>query len=86
MDLLERCLEFNPDKRITAEEALGHPYVAQFHNEADEPASTKVVKISIDDNTKLSISEYRDRLYSEIIKRKKELRKLAKEKSSASSS
>ena len=86
VDLLERCLEFNPDKRITAEEALGHPYVAQFHNEADESASTKVVKISIDDNTKLSISEYRDRLYSEIIKRKKELRKLAKEKSSASSS
>ena len=73
-DLLRRCLEFNPEKRITAEEALRHPYVAQFHNPADEPVSTKVVRIPIDDNTKYTIAEYRERLYSEIVRRKKELR------------
>ena len=77
LDLLHRCLAFNPDKRITAEEALRHPYVVQFHNPADEPVSKKIVTIPIDDNTKYSISEYRDKLYSEIIKRKKELRKQA---------
>ena len=74
IDLLRRCLEFNPSKRITAEEALRHPYVAQFHNPADEPESEKVVTIPIDDNTKRGVAEYRDRLYAEIIKRKKELR------------
>ena len=25
------------DKRITAEEALSHPYVAKYHDETDEP-------------------------------------------------
>ena len=31
LDLLRRCLKFNPSKRITAEEALNHPYVAQVY-------------------------------------------------------
>merc|ERR1719506_369273 len=59
-DLLKRLLHFNPEKRITAEEALRHPYVSQFHNPADEPVSTKVVRIPIDDNTKYTIAEYRE--------------------------
>lgn len=29
LDLLQRILVFNPDKRLTAEEALQHPYVAK---------------------------------------------------------
>jgi mitogen-activated protein kinase 15 len=32
LDLMRRLLKFNPNKRITAEEGLSHPYVAQFHN------------------------------------------------------
>jgi len=31
-DLLKKLLMFNPDKRITVEEALAHNYVTQFHN------------------------------------------------------
>jgi serine/threonine protein kinase len=27
MDLLRKLLQFNPDKRLTADEALMHPYV-----------------------------------------------------------
>lgn len=41
IDLLRRCLEFNPSKRITAEEALRHPYVAQFHNPAASPRARR---------------------------------------------
>jgi mitogen-activated protein kinase 15 len=52
IDLIKRCLQFSPDKRITAYEALRHPYVAQFHNEADEPACPRILRIQIDDNTK----------------------------------
>lgn len=55
LDLLRRCLKFNPSKRITAEEALSHPYVAQFHNEVEEPVyPTPPIKIALDDNTKVS--------------------------------
>jgi serine/threonine-protein kinase PRP4 len=29
IDLLERCLALNPDKRITPSEALRHPFITQ---------------------------------------------------------
>jgi mitogen-activated protein kinase 15 len=32
IDLVEKCLIFNPTKRISAEQALCHPYVAEFHD------------------------------------------------------
>lgn len=48
-------LQFNPSKRLTAAEALAHPYVAQFHNPADEPSCSKIITIPINDNHKYSI-------------------------------
>lgn len=79
-DLLRKLLHFNPFKRITAENALRHPYLAQFHNPIDEPICSRIIRIPIDDNTKLTISEYRERLYAEIVHRKKEIRKKLREK------
>jgi len=75
LDLLRRLLQFNPDKRITAEEALAHPFVAQFHNPNEEPACDRIIKIPIDDSQKLPITEYRNKLYNDIIKKKKEARR-----------
>lgn len=75
LDLLKNLMQFNPHKRLTAEQALKHPYVAQFHNPDDEPICTKKINIPIDDNQKFSIREYRNKLYGDIHKRKKELRK-----------
>ena len=74
IDFMEKCLVFNPAKRMTADMALAHPYCAQFHNPAEEPVAPKVIKITIDDNTKFSAADYRDKLYREIAKRKKESR------------
>ncbi|OAY72201.1 mitogen-activated protein kinase 6 [Ananas comosus] len=37
VDLLEKMLVFNPNKRITVDEALHHPYLASLHNINDEP-------------------------------------------------
>ncbi|KAK3232768.1 hypothetical protein CYMTET_56895 [Cymbomonas tetramitiformis] len=82
-DLLRRLLQFNPCKRISAEEALRHPYVAQFHNPQDEPTCDHTITIPINDNTKYSIAEYRDKLYAEIVKRKKELRRRMRERESS---
>ena len=53
-DLMSKLLHFNPNKRISAAEALKHPYVAQFHNEADEPSAPGIITIPIDDNHKVS--------------------------------
>mmetsp|Transcript_13336 Transcript_13336/g.58056 ORF Transcript_13336/g.58056 Transcript_13336/m.58056 type:complete len:364 (+) Transcript_13336:2254-3345(+) len=82
-DLMYNLLEFNPEKRLTAVEALRHPYLAQFHNPADEPSCDHIVTIPIDDNSKYTIQEYREKLYSEIVKRKKELRRRMRERERA---
>jgi len=37
IDLLEKLLEYDPEKRLSAEEALAHPFFARFHNPKDEP-------------------------------------------------
>ncbi|KAL5225657.1 hypothetical protein ABZP36_012296 [Zizania latifolia] len=37
VDLLERMLVFDPSRRITVDEALGHPYLASLHNVNEEP-------------------------------------------------
>ncbi|BDA43124.1 Mitogen-activated protein kinase 4b [Coccomyxa sp. Obi] len=36
IDLMEKMLQFNPEKRITVEQALAHPYLAQMHDPASE--------------------------------------------------
>lgn len=36
IDLMEKMLQFNPAKRITVEDALAHPYLAQLHDPASE--------------------------------------------------
>ena len=40
LDLLDRMLTFNPNKRITVEEALAHPYLEQYYYDpTDEPVA-----------------------------------------------
>lgn len=74
LDMLKRLLHFNPNKRITADDALKHPYVALFHSN-DEPVALAPIRIVFDDNVKYTIQEYRDKLYSEISKKKRDSRR-----------
>lgn len=37
IDLVKRCLEFDPEKRITVEQCLEHPYFEGLHDSSDEP-------------------------------------------------
>lgn len=39
LDLLSRMLVFHPEKRISVEEALAHPWLAALHDESDEPVA-----------------------------------------------
>merc|ERR1740138_1214472 len=75
LDLLRLCLQFNPSKRISAKEALRHPYVVQFHNPEDEFECDRTIGIPIDDNTKLTVQDYREKLYADVLKKKKEQRR-----------
>ncbi|CDJ56435.1 CMGC kinase, MAPK family TgMAPK2, putative [Eimeria maxima] len=75
LDLLKQLLQFNPRKRISAEKALEHPYVRQFHNPEDEPVCGHIITIPIDDNTKYSVEDYREKVYQEVIKKKRETRR-----------
>merc|ERR1719296_740077 len=75
LDLMRLCMQFNPNRRLSAHEALRHPYVVQFHNPDDEFDCERPIRIPIDDNTKLTVDDYRDRLYNEVLKKKKEQRR-----------
>ncbi|XP_059206769.1 mitogen-activated protein kinase 15 isoform X2 [Centropristis striata] len=70
LELLRGLLVFNPDKRLTAEQALQHPYVARFHNPAKEPALNYDVVLPVDDDVQLSVVQYRNKLYEMILERR----------------
>ncbi|XP_069032025.1 mitogen-activated protein kinase 15 [Embiotoca jacksoni] len=70
LDLLRGLLLFNPDKRLTAEQALQHPYVARFHDPAKEPALNYDVVLPVDDDVQLSVVQYRNKLYEMMLERR----------------
>ncbi|NXW47338.1 MK15 kinase, partial [Nyctiprogne leucopyga] len=70
LDLLKKLLVFNPDKRLTAEEALQHPYVKRFHCPAREPSLDYDVTLPLGDDIQLSVAEYRNKLYEMILEKK----------------
>jgi mitogen-activated protein kinase 15 len=73
LHFMQRCFEFNPLKRATAEELLNHPLLAQFHDPKWEPDAKGIIRIPLDDNVKLTASDYRKRLYDIIVQKKKEI-------------
>jgi len=77
IDLIRRLLVFNPHKRLTAEEALRHPYIKRFHNATEEPEIGYQVTTPLNDAVQLSVEEYRDKLYEMIREKKMRLRRSA---------
>ena len=80
IDFLKKCLEFNPKKRITVDECLKHPFVAQFHDPSEETVLSKPILIPIDDNNKLTLEKYREALYTDIYKKRKKQKMLWRQK------
>ena len=73
LDLIKKLLQFNPNKRLTVEQALAHPYLAQFHCDEEEIGCPKTIVIPLDDH-KYPIKDYREKLYADIRKKRKEQR------------
>lgn len=72
LDFLRKCFQFNPNKRPSVNELLTHPYLSQFHDLSSEPECQKTIRIPLDDNIKLTVNDYRNRIYESVIKKKKE--------------
>ncbi|NWY27233.1 MK15 kinase, partial [Pheucticus melanocephalus] len=70
LDLLKKLLVFNPDKRLTAEEALQHPYMSRFHCPSREPSLDFDVILPLGDDVQLSVAEYRNKLYEMTLEKK----------------
>eukprot|EP01062_Namystynia_karyoxenos_P000972 TRINITY_DN10349_c0_g1_i1.p1 TRINITY_DN10349_c0_g1~~TRINITY_DN10349_c0_g1_i1.p1 ORF type:complete len:395 (+),score=130.24 TRINITY_DN10349_c0_g1_i1:113-1297(+) len=75
IDMMRKLLYFNPERRLTAEQGLKHPFVNMFHDPHQEPPCPAPVTIPFDDDTKYSVGEYREKLYTEISQRKRQLRR-----------
>ncbi|XP_032982165.1 mitogen-activated protein kinase 15 isoform X1 [Rhinolophus ferrumequinum] len=70
LDLLRRLLVFAPDKRLSAAQALQHPYVQRFHCSAREWTLEADVRLPVHEGVQLTAPEYRNRLYQMILERK----------------
>lgn len=67
LDLLRCCLQFNPQKRKSAESLLRHAYVKKFYDKKKELSyDNGPIQIAISDDVKLSPSDYRDALAQQI--------------------
>ena len=60
-------LTFDPEKRITIDQALEHPYMARLHFADDEPIGEPVSEFDFDfELYSLKIGEYKELIYDEI--------------------
>ncbi|KAG7238353.1 hypothetical protein INR49_031069 [Caranx melampygus] len=65
VDLLEKMLVLDTDKRITATEALAHPYFAQYHDPDDEPEAEPYDQSF--ESRELEIEEWKKLTYEEVL-------------------
>ena len=68
-DLLQGLLSFDPENRLTVNEAIQHPYLDTLHCMEDEPTGTPLPRLDYDfEHHFLTANEYRDLLLTEIAK------------------
>ncbi|CAD8069038.1 unnamed protein product [Paramecium sonneborni] len=68
LDLLRKLLTFDYRQRITVQQALEHPYLAQLHFEADEPSAQLVNQLEFEfEKYEMTREQIKDLLYEEIL-------------------
>jgi len=66
IDLLEKCLQFNPKKRITIDEALQHSYFGKVRDKSRQLTASGPVILEFEKEGDLSAERLRDLFLSEI--------------------
>lgn len=66
IDICERMLTFDPNQRITVEEALNHPYLASLHDETDEPTCPIPFNFEFEQHA-LTEEQMRELIYEEAL-------------------
>jgi len=68
IDLLKKMLTYDPEERITIEEALKHAYLKQLSCPEDEPTTEPVSAFDFDfEKYSLSKEDFKDFIYEEIM-------------------
>ncbi|RNF16004.1 map-kinase like proteinue [Trypanosoma conorhini] len=68
VDLICKLVVFNPKKRLTAREALRHPYFAPFftHKDIEELDKAEVISLPLPDDKNFPVADYKEALYEVI--------------------
>ncbi|CUA76900.1 extracellular signal-regulated kinase 1/2 [Rhizoctonia solani] len=70
VDLMEKCLTFNPKRRIDVVQALAHPYLEPYHDEEDEPNAPPLDAsfFDFDNGVELPKEQLKVMIYEEIMR------------------
>lgn len=60
VDLLQKLLHLDPDRRYTATQALAHPYFQGYHDDQDEPVGEPFVD-PLEDRTDVTLEEWKSK-------------------------
>ena len=55
LDLIDKMLDLNPEKRISVEDALEHPFLASLHEPWDEPVYEGPLDFSFESDKSLTM-------------------------------
>ncbi|XP_073741032.1 mitogen-activated protein kinase 13 isoform X1 [Callorhinus ursinus] len=66
IDLLEKMLELDVDKRLTASQALAHPFFEPFRDPEEETEAPQPFDDSLE-HEKLTVDEWKQHIYKEIV-------------------
>jgi len=66
LDLLSKMLEVNPAARITAKEALAHPYLKSLHDPMDEPEFKGEADFKFENDPNITLDEIKSAIIDEI--------------------
>uniref|UniRef100_A0A095CBV3 mitogen-activated protein kinase n=2 Tax=Schistosoma haematobium TaxID=6185 RepID=A0A095CBV3_SCHHA len=63
VDLLQKMLHLDPDRRLTAAQALAHRYFATYHDESDEPIAERFDDLFQDDSN-VSLDQLKEAVWN----------------------
>ncbi len=79
LDLLDKMLQFNPNSRITVDDALAHPFMKSLHNVQDEPESESLFEFEYE-KEELSKERLQRLVWNEILHYHPDLKEMKEEK------